>query len=209
MGQAKYAEGFDKIVCHPECLDEPLHWKKPRKVFVCSMSDLFHPDVSDEFIFAVFDAARAVPQHFYQWLTKRAERMLEVTVAYCKARGLDKLPDNWQGMVTTENQKWADIRIPYLLQSPWALRGVSAEPLLEDISFTHYNHYIDQVIVGGESGPGARPMYPDWARCIRDDCVEAGVPFFFKQWGGVIKKRAGRVLEGRTWNQMPELRVPV
>ncbi len=320
---------FEKVVLHPEKLDDPFHWRKPRRVFVNSMSDLFHDDVPDEFIAQVFAAMALSPRHTFQILTKRPGRMASLLsdenddwaneVWECAAQriGADRdcapcpwwpgrpLPNVWLG-VSVENQKWADVRIPKLLETPAAVRFLSVEPLLgpvdltpvfvhpagcggtyEGIGFVNGTHqrihrsrclnhrsrrvdrditsgateYVDRihwVIVGGESGPGARPMHPDWARSLRDQCVAAGVPFFFKQWGewqdgsgisrngstitgSVVlndgrvlpwgdfakeaeragirdadwplfapvvmshagKKRAGRELDGRTWDEMP------
>jgi protein gp37 len=178
---------FTDVQLHPERLEQPLHWSRPRSVFVNSMSDLFHPDVPFEFVDKVFQQMYAAYWHMYQILTKRPERMLEFhrTVgAY--------LPNVWLG-VSCEDQKTADERIPLLLDMPAALRFVSCEPLLGSIDLRRYiyPHGIGWVIVGGESGPHERPTHPDWVRSLRDQCVTAmpaggPVPFFFKQWGEFI-----------------------
>jgi len=179
---------FTDVQCHPERLDQPLRWRKPCRVFVNSMSDLFHEAVPDEFIAQVLALAGDAPQHVYQVLTKRPERMRKILSEIC-AFGNCRPPANlWLG-VSIENQKTADDRIAVLLETPAAVRWVSAEPLLGavDLNNIRIGHVclpgIDWVVCGGESGPGARPMHPDWARALRDQCLSAGVPFFFKQWG--------------------------
>ncbi len=271
-----------KIVLRPETLGLPLRWRKPRRVFVNSMSDLFHPDVPDDFIDQVFAVMALCPQHTFQVLTKRPERMIAyLTNLPKRAENTPALPDRnvpyedgriceflraalgpgtpvidrkwplsnvWLG-VSVENQQAADERIPLLLQTPAAVRFLSCEPLLGPVDLTEWlgpeitdamkapgarcGHHgillngnpckycfperIDWIIVGGESGPGARPMHPDWVRSIRDQCKAAEVPFFFKQWGEwklswmageyqwmrVGKKAAGRLLDGRTWDELP------
>ncbi|RPA65778.1 phage Gp37/Gp68 family protein [Gordonia oryzae] len=293
-GGPAFPNGFD-VQLRPHKLTEPLRWRKPSKVFANSMSDLFHDSVPDEYIAQVFAVMVIAEHHTFQVLTKRHGRMRSLLSrndfwrsVYLAAIDLGAddpadvstiaPPSNvWLG-VSTENQQWADIRIPALLDTPAAVRFVSAEPLLGpiELEFVHYfdtdcngcsgiispahepacgnepgRHWgIDWVIVGGESGPKARPMHPDWARSLRDQCAEAGVPFHFKQWGewvpesanlhaakaaaafldldGTVrplvngypttppmsrgeaitirrvgKKRAGRVLDGRTWDQFP------
>jgi protein gp37 len=257
-----FENGFD-IKLRPDKLDQPLRWQKPRRVFVNSMSDLFHDDVPPDFIAKVFAIMTLAPQHTFQVLTKRHARMRSLLNAdYFRTEARSHaawwadylnltlpppfwpLPNVWMG-VSTENQQWADIRIPALLDTPAAVRFISAEPLLGEINLkkhlqcfhcktTHRftdgcdqggrpisygplaRRHIDWVIVGGESGHGARIMSPDWARDIRDQCQAAGVPFLFKQWGewapindkGTLqrigKKLAGRELDGRTWDQYPE-----
>ncbi|SLD51107.1 bacteriophage protein gp37 [Mycobacteroides abscessus subsp. bolletii] len=270
-----FANGFD-VQLRPNKLDLPLRWTKPRKVFVNSMSDLFHDKVPDEYIAKVWAVMAAAPRHTFQVLTKRHARMRSLlnngtffeTVAdyalefdrdiwrrWQAAQNAWPLPNVWLG-VSAEDQKRADLRIPALLDTPAAVRFVSAEPLLGPIELIEHfgsapavggTAALDWVIVGGESGPGARPMHPDWARSMRDQCVAAGVPFLFKQWGefrpvlpsdGDVtpdryvqcetgrsvdddgmwnasgghwcamrrlgKKRAGRELDGRTWDQYPE-----
>lgn len=226
-----YENGFDVTLC-PDKLAEPLRWTRPRRVFVNSMSDLFHQDIPDEYIARVFAVMALAPQHTFQVLTKRHGRMRSllssatfrryvedairgVVAAHSPARpwyDTWPLPNVWLG-VSTEDQHWADIRIPALLDTPAAVRFISAEPLLGpiDLRLIHWSdpdahcggcsgllsprhepgcymepgphHGIDWVIVGGESGRGARPMHPAWARSLRDQCEQAGVPFLFKQWG--------------------------
>lgn len=252
---------FTDVKCHPSRLDMPLHWKKPRKIFVNSMSDLFHEDVPEQFIFDIFNIMIEAKQHTFQILTKRPERMLKVL------QDAEPVRNVWLG-VSIEDQETANERIPLLLKTPAAVRWISAEPLLESIDFNIDGLWfedcsdcdseayteddtgavilpccnntgktdfvgIDWVVVGGESGPKARPMHPDWARIIRDQCVEAGVPFLFKQvgeWTHVPtaedsrnlkssrlkyfehvdatfyregKKKAGRLLDGRLWDEYP------
>lgn len=238
LGQEKYKEGFDKVVCHggEKLMTQAMRWKRGRKIFVNSMSDTFHKDVPFEFIAALFGVMAACPQHTFQILTKRPERMLEwfkwlddyrepgggyplhvdkcfdeavaqgVPVRFKPRPFVWPLPNVWIG-ATVENQEMADRRIPFLLQAPAAKRFVSCEPLLGPISLNlatdcdcqcneHQEAYcpgtvgkccfqadLDQVIVGGESGPHARPMHPDWVRSLRDQCQQAKVSFFFKQWG--------------------------
>ena len=193
MGQLNYANGFE-LTLQPQMLDRPLTWKKPRLIFVNSMSDLFHRDVPLEYIKRVFEVMRAAHWHEFQVLTKRADRLQEVSTE------LD-WPDNvWMG-VSVENQSMVS-RVAHLGQSGARVKFLSIEPLIGEIRDLDLSR-IDWVIVGGESGPGARPMQPEWAVRIRDLCIAAKVPFFFKQWGGVNKKRTGRLLDGRTWDEMP------
>lgn len=283
-----------RVTLHPHKLDEPLKWKKPRRVFVCSMGDLFHEDVPDEFIARIWGIMANCLNHTFQVITKRPHRMMEwlsrvkdwegwkthngeppnvyggsgIIVGY----NMWPLPNVWLG-VTAENQQMADERIPILLETPAAVRFVSVEPMLGpvdlDLYLPFYRHPLDDdawernsyhlkrlykriqsgtldwVICSGETGPGARPMHPDWVRSLKDQCQEAGVPFFFKQWGEwfprdqwewnpelilpddeyayrdgsgthvfedidglypvhrVGKKAAGRLLDGREWNEMP------
>ena len=217
-------------------LYQPLQWRKPRRVFVCAHSDLFHEKVPDEWLDLVFAVMALCPEHAFQVLTKRPGRMRDYVVRLdsdeavervCAAasgimgqRGWDRvavaeliaLPNVWLG-TSVEDQATANERIPLLLETPAAVRWISAEPLLEEVTVFDMDGPVDAwegfesplhwVVCGGESGPRARPMDPQWARSLRDQCVIAGVPFFFKQWGGVNKKRAGRLLDGRTWDQMP------
>jgi protein gp37 len=196
MGVPAYRNGF-AVTMHPEALDVPLHWRKPRMVFVCSMGDLFHSDVPEWYIRQVFRTMRIAERHTFQVLTKRVKRAAEIL-------GSEWLPRNiWVG-TSVENAPRLD-RVFKLKQIPARIRFLSLEPLLGSLpNFDLFG--IDWVIVGGESGPGARPMDPDWVRDIRDQCVKGGVPFFFKQWGGTNKKKSGRMLDGRTWDQMPERR---
>lgn len=276
MGQKNYAglttaKHFNgKVRCLPDKLDVPLRWRQSRRVFVNSMSDLFHEHVPDEFIDKVFAVMAVCPQHTFQVLTKRAERManygtrvgMAMRIASQAKTDYGRTPPQqwplqnvWLG-VSAEDQKRADERIPWLLRTPSAVRFVSAEPLLGPINIRehlldHRGYFanvdsivcggkeykkrpgLDWVIVGGESGPRARPMDPDWVRSLRDQCIAAGVPFFFKQWGEwlpalqdgapdhpngqhinisdepdrVGKKAAGRLLDGREWNEFPRAHV--
>jgi protein gp37 len=193
MGQPNYARGF-KVTLHPHALRLPLSWKKPQMIFVNSMSDLFHEDVPLDFIQQVFDVMRRANRHTYQVLTKRSERLVELDV------NIDWPPHVWMG-VTVENADYA-YRIDHLRRTHAAVKFVSLEPLLGPISNLDLAG-IRWAVVGGESGPGARPMDPKWVTDIRDQCLRADVPFFFKQWGGVNKKKAGRHLEGKLYNGMP------
>lgn len=195
MGQVRYKDGF-KVALHPDALDEPYRWKKSRIVFVNSMSDLFHKDIPTAFIQRVFTAMNENPQHTFQILTKRSKRLYELSSV------LNWSDNIWMG-VTVENNDTID-RIDDLRLIPAGTRFLSMEPLLGPVPDLNLEG-INWVIVGGESGPGARPVYIDWVREIRDRCIDWGVPFFFKQWGGVNKKKNGRLLDERTWDEMPEL----
>lgn len=263
---------FTDVQCHEDRLDAPLHLVKPRRVFVNSMSDLFHSDVPYEFVDEVFRAMSKAQSHTFMILTKRADRMYEYINScfrrtsggwYKRADGIKVVSDVWPLpnvwlLVSAENQEAADKRIPYLLNTPAAKRGVSVEPMLENIRLDHLNYKekwnwdsltgfqwqdgfvdyqagtakLDWVICGGETGTNARPLHPDWVRSLRDQCQTAGVPFFFKQWGewapavfrmdyptckpfvfpdGALvmrtgKKVAGRLLDGREWNEYPEVK---
>ncbi|MEK3873670.1 MULTISPECIES: DUF5131 family protein [unclassified Paenibacillus] len=277
-----YFETGFKVTLRPEKLDQPLRWRRPRRIFVNSMSDLFHPDVPDDYIDQVFAVMASCPEHTFQVLTKRPERMAEYfrlsnrkekIAAWTGTGGVYQaqvgnerraegmawpLPNVWLG-VSVENQKAAGERIPLLLQTPAAVRFLSCEPLLGPVDMSKWlltpgwkpsyydpdnihgypnaeptNEFINWVIVGGESGHAARPMNPDWARSLRDQCQTAEVSFFFKQWGEwapggnfdehipasvaydfgtrspddemvwkVGKKAAGRILDGRTWDEFP------
>ncbi len=193
MGVDKYRNGFS-VTMHPSTLKDPLKWRKPRLVFVNSMSDLFHEEVSLSFIKAVFETMNQASHHTFQVLTKRPNRVLDLN------QHLTWSPNIWLG-TSIESQRW-QFRLEELRATGAQTKFLSLEPLLGPLSGIPLNE-IDWVIVGGESGPGARPMEPDWVREIRDSCLQKDVPFFFKQWGGVFKKRTGRVLDGRTWDQMP------
>jgi protein gp37 len=193
MGQPNYRNGFE-VTCHRHALDLPLQWKKPQMVFVNSMSDLFHKDVPDEFIFDIFSIMRKTKQHQYQILTKRAERLASLSP------DLPWQQNIWMG-VTVESADYKD-RLDYLKYTGANIKFLSFEPLLGDIGELDLTE-IDWVIVGGESGPGARPVEIDWVRDIKEQCALQDVPFFFKQWGGVNKKKTGRLLDGKTWDQMP------
>ncbi len=193
MGQPNYRDGF-AVRTHPHMLRLPVSWSKPRMIFVNSMGDLFHEEVPIDFIKQVFAVMEATPQHTYQLLTKRADRLAEVAPLLHWPRNV------WMGVTVEDNERLA--RVVRLREVPSAVRFLSIEPLLgplPDLELTG----VDWVIVGGESGPGARPLSAIWVFNIRDTCVKAGVPFLFKQWGGVRKKAAGRELESRVWNQMP------
>lgn len=280
MGQAKYQTDGDPrtsgpgfgLAVHPDALDIPLRWRKPRRIFVNSMSDLFHADVPDEFVAKVFAVMASTPRHTYQLLTKRHARMRSLLGSDKFRQSVQRriphvpagkyghrhyrewpLPNLWVG-VSVEDQQWADIRIPALLDTPAAVRWISAEPLLGPVDLTQvapgtvyancgFNAFagapdspaLSWVVCGGESGPGARPMHPQWVQTLRDQCQAAGVPFFLKQWGEWVyrdqmpeetyvqldqainlaqahpepfrvgKKRAGRLLDGREWNEYPEV----
>jgi protein gp37 len=193
MGQPNYAKGF-KLALHEHALDLPLKWKKPQTIFVNSMSDLFLKDVPVSFIKKVFNVMNLAHWHTFQVLTKREDRLLELS------RELPWTSNIWMG-VTVENNDYVH-RIDCLRETGAYVKFLSIEPLLGPISNMNLDG-IDWVIVGGESGPGARSMDPAWVIDIRDQCRSAGVPFFFKQWGGVRKKNAGRELEGKTWDEMP------
>ena len=193
-----FLPGVTEIQLHHDRLEQPLRWRKPRRVFICSMSDLFHEQVPDSYIERVLKVCAATPQHTYQILTKRAERMKDFAAWY---GGFP--PNVWAG-VSVENQVFADRRIPDLLATPAQVRFLSCEPLLRPLALAPYLPGIQWVIVGGESGPRARPMEPDWVRTIRGDCSRAGVPFFFKQWGGRSPKAGGRELDGQLYSEFPE-----
>jgi protein gp37 len=193
MGQEKYANGF-RLTLHPQTLELPLKWKKPQRIFVNSMSDLFHKDVPLEYIQMVFATMRRAHWHQFQILTKRSGRLLAVT------EKIDWPPNVWMG-VSVESAEYR-ARIDHLRKSGAAVKFLSLEPLIGDLGELNLKS-INWVIVGGESGPGARPMQPEWVRDIKGQCEHSGIPFFFKQWGGVQKKRSGRKLGGRTYDEMP------
>ncbi len=193
MGQPNYRNGFE-VTLHPHMLELPLRWKQPRTVFVNSMSDLFHADVPLDFIRQVFDVMGRTPQHHFQILTKRSERLAELSGE------LPWPPHVWMG-VTVESAEYTG-RIDHLRRTRAAIKFISFEPLLGAIANASLEG-IDWVIAGGESGPGARPMAYDWATNMRDQCLAAQIPFFFKQWGGVNKKANGRTLDSRLWEERP------
>lgn len=193
MGNKSYQNGFD-VTLQERMLNFPLKIKKPQTIFVNSMSDLFHEDVPLEYIKKVFDVMQLAHWHRFQILTKRAERLAEL------APQLTWFPNIWMG-VTVEN-KDCMFRIDKLRTVNSSVRFLSLEPLLGPLPNLNLSG-IDWVIVGGESGPGSRYMNPEWVKNIRDYCLEYGVPFFFKQWGGINKKKAGRLLDGRTWDEYP------
>jgi protein gp37 len=193
MGQPNYRNGF-KVTCHEHVLEQPLNWKTPRTIFVNSMSDLFHEDVPEEFIASVFRVMKRATWHQFQVLSKRDERLVEL------APRLPWPTNVWMG-VSVENAR-AKRRIKSLQAIPAAVRFLSVEPLLESLGSINLTG-IHWVIVGGESGPGARHMEEAWVQEIKAQCETANVPFFFKQWGGVNKKKAGRLLDGKTWEGVP------
>lgn len=198
--------GFDLRLV-PEKLGDPLRWVAPRMIFVNSMSDLFHEGVPEEFIERVVRVMVAADWHTFQVLTKRSERLLSMLTRRLKFAA--DVPHIWWG-VSVDTRRHGLPRIDHLRHAPAAMRFLSIEPLLEDLGAFDLAG-IDWVIVGGESGPGARPMSPSWVRSIRERCAATGVPFFFKQWGGVRKKATGRHLDGRTYSEFPgrpEARVP-
>ena len=193
MGQPNYANGF-QLTTHEHALTLPLRWKKPQTIFVNSMSDLFHGSVPPEFIQKVFAVMREAHWHRFQVLTKRSERVRELDSS------LEWAPNIWMG-VSVENATYT-YRIDDLRATGAHVKFLSLEPLLGPLQSLCLDG-IDWAIVGGESGPGARPMATEWVLDIKDQCQQKGVPFFFKQWGGSNKKKAGRLLEGRTWDQLP------
>jgi len=193
MGQRNYRNGFG-LTTHEDALDLPLKWRSPRVIFVNSMSDLFHKRVPGEFIRRTFGVMRSADHHIFQLLTKRSRRMAQMS------EHLDWPAHVWAG-VSVENRDFA-FRLDDLRATAAKVRFVSFEPLLGPVAGADLSG-IDWVIVGGESGPGARPMEKHWVEDMRDQCLDEDIPFFFKQWGGTNKKKAGRALEGRTWEQMP------
>ena len=221
-----------RVTFHPDKLDEPLRWKKPRRIFVCSMGDLFHEDVKKDWIDSVWSTMAEARQHTFQVLTKRPERMREYILDRKRKGWKPDCNNIWLG-VTAENQARVNERIPILLQIPAAVRFVSIEPMLGPVDLTdivikrqvgedhidvlrcdvdpaddlYHGSTLDWVICGGETGPGARPMHPDWVRSLRDQCLEAHVPFFFKGWGRWIQNPSSagkRLLDGREWNEFPQ-----
>jgi protein gp37 len=193
-----YEQGFDLRLV-PEKLGEPLRWRTPKMIFVNSMSDLFQEGVSDEYIEAVSKVMVKADWHTYQVLTKRSERMKHLLST--KLRTAAMAPNIWWG-VSVEDQKYGVPRISDLQSTPAAVRFLSIEPLLEELGRLSLSG-IHWAIVGGESGAGARPMKREWVLSVRDQCARASIPFFFKQWGGPHKKRAGRILNGRTYDEFP------
>ena len=194
MGQKKYVHGFN-VTLHPETLNEPLKWKKPRMVFVCSMSDLFHNDISDDFIFKVFEIMNKATHHIFQVLTKRPQRLFKMK------NDINWTDNIWIG-TTVESEKYA-YRVKYLRVVPASVKFLSLEPLLSPVNNMRLEE-IDWVIVGGESGPVSRIVKKEWITDIKNKCRENNIPFFFKQWGGVNRKKTGSLLDGELWKQMPE-----
>ena len=195
MGNPSYINGFS-VTLHEDALELPLKWKKPQTIFVNSMSDLFHEDIPLDFILRVFDIMHRADWHCYQILTKRSNRLLELSPQLPWASHI------WMG-VTMEEENFM-YRIEHLKRTDADIKFLSLEPLLGPISNLHLEG-IDWVIVGGESGPKARPIKKEWVVDIRNQCQSENIPFFFKQWGGFNKKKAGRELEGRIWNEIPSL----
>ena len=195
MGNHNYSNGFN-ITMHEDMLELPFKWRKPQNIFVNSMSDLFHEKVPDEYIFKVFDVMRRATWHRFQILTKRSGRLMDINPK------LPWMPHIWMG-VSVENQDYT-YRINHLRRTGAKTKFLSLEPLIGNVSALQLND-IDWVIVGGESGPKSRPINDSWVIDIRNQCLEKGVPFFFKQWGGVNRQKTGRELEGRVWDEMPSL----
>jgi protein gp37 len=197
MGQQKYQNGFE-LTLHPETLQEPYSWKKPRMIFVNSMSDLFHKDVPIVFIQKIFAVVRDNPQHIFQVLTKRAD-----ILQYYDSEGWLNWPHNlWMG-VTVENSEVVN-RIDNLRKTGARVKFLSCEPLISPLQNINLQD-IDWVIVGGESGRTPRPIKEEWVIDIKEQCQRAGVAFYFKQWGGTNKKKSGRMLQGTKYDKMPEL----
>jgi protein gp37 len=195
MGQNNYRDGF-RLRTQPHMLALPLRWKKPQRVFVNSMSDLFHHDVPLDYIRKVFEVMRLAHWHQFQVLTKRSERLAQINDE------LEWAPNIWMG-VSVESSRYRS-RIDHLRGTQAEIKFLSLEPLLGPLPDLNLRG-INWVIVGGESGPRSRPVDPKWVVDLRDQCCRAGVPFFFKQWGGPRKKQSGRLVEGRTWDEMPFL----
>jgi protein gp37 len=193
-----FPNGFT-LTLHPERLDQPLHMRKPRMVFVNSMSDLFHKDIPEDFIGSVFDAMERAHWHTFQVLTKRSSLMRDfLRRRYGNSCGPRHI---WCGTSIEDGARVS--RIEHLREAPAGIRFLSIEPLIGDVGLLDLTG-IDWVIVGGESGPRARPMHPDWVRSIRDQCQQRGVAFFFKQWGGFRPTSGGRILDGREWSEYPQ-----
>jgi len=193
MGQPNYVNGFS-LTLHPDMLSRPLQWKKPSLIFVNSMSDLFHQDIPLGFILKVFKTMEEASWHQFQVLTKRSERLVELSSKI-------SWPDNvWMG-VSVENQDYT-YRIDHLRNTEAKIKFLSLEPLIGPVEGLNLTN-IDWVIVGGESGPKSRPIQEEWVLTIKKQCNRANVPFFFKQWGGTNKKKTGRLLLGRTWDELP------
>ena len=202
MGNPNYRNGFD-VTLQPQLLEAPLQWQKSRMIFVNSMSDLFHENVPRHYIRSVFDVMTRASRHTFQVLTKRSERLLELAPSLQWPRNV------WMGVSVEDSEVLH--RIDDLRETPATIKFLSLEPLLGPLPELNLQG-MDWVIVGGESGPGARPMEADWVIDIRNQCLAASVPFFFKQWGGTRKKVAGRLLNGRTWDELPshsQLKSPI
>ena len=196
-GILKYKKGF-QLTVHEDTLTQPQKWKKGKIIFVNSMSDLFHKKVPDDFIIKVFRAMEECPQHQFQVLTKRPSRVLEMNKKLPWAKNV------WMG-TSVESERWLD-RLNYLTQTNAQIKFLSLEPLLGPLPNLSLNN-IDWVIVGGESGPGARQMQTSWVETIHKKCIKSNTPFFFKQWGGVFKKKMGRTFKNQTWDEMPDMAI--
>ncbi len=198
FNNARYKNGFE-LTLHHDLIEQPLHWRKSRTVFVCGMSDFFHDGIPDEFIVKMFEVMKKSPQHRFLFTTKRSERLRKMD-----SEGLLEWCDNiWAG-VTVENMKRRN-RIDDLLSTGAHLKYLLVEPLLEEVDLSQSLKNIDWVVCGGESGPKARPCEVEWVRKVRDDCITAGVPLYFKQWGGNARKKAGNELDGKFWHEYPEV----
>ena len=198
MGQANYRNGFE-VTLQPHMLDIPKRWTRPRRIFVNSMSDLFHKDVPDEYIKQVFDVMRSCPQHTFQVLTKRIQRLVEYSNRY---RGGLYAENVWIG-VSVENEEQT-ARIEHLNDAHCFMKFISAEPLLGQLNLSPAQlEFIDWVIVGGESGPNHRPIQAEWVLDIRDTCTLSNTAFFFKQWGGMRPKSNGSLLNGKEYKEFP------
>ncbi len=194
-GNARYANGFD-VTLHADILTRPMRWRKPRVVFTCSMSDLFHAEVPDAYLHRVFETMNAAHWHVFHVLTKRPRRVARMASSFRWSSNI------WMGTtVESADYVW---RVDYLRRAPASVRFLSLEPLLGPIADLPLDG-VDWVLVGGESGPRARPIRADWVRQIRDQCRASGVNFLFKQWGGTGVSKGGRVLDGRVWDEMPPL----
>lgn len=195
MNNKKYSNNFTPTE-HPENLEDPLNWKKPQMIFVVSMGDLFHKDISEDFILKTFEVMNKADWHIFQVLTKRTKRMQELS------KYINWTENIWAG-TTIEHKNYIK-RVDILNTIPAKIKFLSLEPLLSDIPYIKLDE-IDWVIAGGESGPRSRPIKKEWVRNIRDMCEKQNTDFFFKQWGGFNKKKNGRELDGKTWDQMPTL----
>lgn len=197
MGNEKYSNGFE-VTLHENCLEDPFKWKKPSLIFVNSMSDLFHEEIPDDYIKRVFDIMNRASWHTFQVLTKRAERLSRISSS------LNWTSNIWQG-VTVESNKYKN-RIDFLREVPSNVRFISFEPLISEVKDVNLQG-IDWAIVGGESGFLSRDMKQEWVMQLKAECENQGVLFYFKQWGGINKKKAGRMLLGKTWDAMPQISV--
>lgn len=196
MGNPRYRNGF-RLTVHEDLFETPLRWREPRMIFVNSMSDLFHEDLPERVIIRIFETMNAATWHTFQVLTKRPMQVMRIADQVRWTRNI------WMG-VSVESYRYVH-RIKALRSIPAAVRFVSFEPLLSAIPLDTSLHQINWAIIGGESGPGARHMKREWVVALQELCRKFGTAFFFKQWGGVNKRAAGRILDGRTWNEMPEV----